>query len=503
MPTTVLLILDGWGHRIGGDDNAIAQARTPVFEHLWQAGPRALLQASGEHVGLPAGQMGNSEVGHLTIGAGRVLMQDLPRVDAAIADGSLARNPRLTDFVAAVRAGSGVVHLCGLVSDGGVHSHIRHATALVAALEHAGLQVRVHAWLDGRDTPPGSAADFLMTLMADAKPGTSLASVAGRYYAMDRDQRWDRTLAAYRAMVGAGPFVSGDPLGYIKSEQAAGRSDEFICPGAFSRRGIADGDGVLFFNFRSDRMRQIASAFAVPRSADQPQPPRLSALAGMTSYSDTLDRAVRPLFPPQSIAGGLGEVVSAAGLRQVRVAETEKYPHVTYFMNGGREEVFPGEERVLVPSPKVATYDLRPEMSVAEVAGVAVRCIADGSYDLVLVNFANPDMVGHTGNLAATVRAVEATDQALDRIAAAVRAAGGQLLVLADHGNAEQMRDPVTGQAHTAHTCNPVPVVLAGAGEMRLQDGGLADVAPTVLELMKLRKSPQMTGSSLLVRASG
>jgi 2,3-bisphosphoglycerate-independent phosphoglycerate mutase len=498
----MLVILDGFGWRDPAPDNAVTLAGTPCFSALWAAGPRAFLRTSGADVGLPDGQMGNSEVGHLNLGAGRVVMQDLPRIDAAVADGSLATLPALQGLIAALKRSRGTCHLMGLASPGGVHSHQDHAAALARALADAGVPVAVHAWTDGRDTAPRSADGFLADLMDDLPPGATIATVSGRYFAMDRDNRWERVEAAWRAMVlGEGQRAS-DPIAAIEAAYAADKGDEFAPPtviGAYG--GMADGDAILCFNFRADRVRQVLAALLDPGFSGfaRPRLPRFASAVGMTAYSAELAARMETLFAPQSMDGLLGETVAAAGKAQLRIAETEKYPHVTYFFNGGNETPNPREERILVPSPKVATYDLQPQMSAPEVAAKAVAAIDGGQFDLIVLNFANADMVGHTGDLAAAIRAVEAVDEGLARIVDAIRAAGGALLVTADHGNAEQMRDPATGGPHTAHTTNPVPVVLVGGPPgATLRNGRLADVAPTLLALLGLAQPPQMTGRSLL-----
>jgi 2,3-bisphosphoglycerate-independent phosphoglycerate mutase len=495
----MLVVLDGWGWREETADNAVRLARTPNFDRLWNECPHAVLRTSGEDVGLPRGQMGNSEVGHLNLGAGRVVMQDLPRIDAAVADGSIAALPALTALIART---TGRVHLMGLVSPGGVHAHQDHALALAHALTAAGKPVAVHVWLDGRDTPPRAAAEDLPPFLAALPAGARVATISGRYFAMDRDNRWDRIERAWRAIVLADAPRVAEAMAAVRAAHAAGVTDEFVPPAVVGDyAGMADGDSVLCFNFRSDRVRQLLAALLDPgfdRFA-RPRVPRIAAAAGMTRYSAELAPLMDALFPPQSLDGILGEVVAAAGRTQLRIAETEKYPHVTYFLNGGREEVFPGEERILVPSPQVATYDLQPEMSAPEVTERAVAAIRSGRFDLIVLNFANPDMVGHTGKLDAAIRAVETVDAGLGRIAAAVREAGGALLVTADHGNAELMRDPATGGPHTAHTTHPVPVLLMGGpAGARLHDGRLADVAPTLLALMGLAQPAAMTGRSLL-----
>ena len=497
----MLVILDGFGWREETADNAVAQARKPTFDALWAAGPRAFLRTSGRDVGLPDGQMGNSEVGHLNIGAGRVVMQDLPRIGQAVADGSLAANPVLGSFLARLKETGGTCHLMGLVSPGGVHSHQDHAAALARIVAQAGVPVAVHAWTDGRDTPPRSGADDLVRLAAALPEGAAMATVSGRYYAMDRDRRWERVSKAYAAMAKAEGPRFPDAAAVMAAAYAADITDEFVDPAVLgSYAGMRDRDGVLCFNFRADRVREILATLLDPGFDGfvRTDPPRIAAALGLTQYSVDLDRVMETMFEPESLTNILGEVVSKAGRTQLRMAETEKYPHVTYFLNGGEETPFPGEERAMVPSPKVATYDLQPEMSEPELAGKAADAIRSGRFDLVVLNFANPDMVGHTGSLPAAIRAVEAADAGLGRIWEAVRAAGGALLVTADHGNCELMRDPVTGGPHTAHTTNPVPVLLAGVAGAELHDGRLADIAPTLLALMELPQPPEMTGRSLL-----
>ena len=499
----MLVILDGWGQREETADNAVAGARKPRFDALWATCPHALLRTSGIDVGLPEGQMGNSEVGHLNIGAGRVVMQDLPRIDAACADGSIAGMPPLLDFVAAIRASGGTAHLMGLVSTGGVHSHQRHAVMLARVLDRAGIAVAIHALTDGRDTAPLSAPTALAEFAAALPAGSRIATVIGRYWAMDRDNRWERVRKAWAAMaLGQGEATAPNAQVAIAQAHAAGVTDEFIpatvLPGY---TGMADGDGLLCFNFRADRVREIIAALVDPAFGGFPRErtPRLAAALGMTEYARDLNPLIGAIFPQQSMADILGAVVSAAGRAQLHMAETEKYPHVTYFLNGGEETAYPGESRIMVPSPKVATYDLQPEMSAPELTRKAVDAIRAGRQDLIVLNFANADMVGHTGSLGAAIRAVEAVDAGLGAIADAMREAGGALLVTADHGNAELMRDPVTGGPHTAHTTNPVPVLLMGGPPgAGLRDGRLADIAPTLLALMGLPQPAAMTGRNLL-----
>ena len=504
-PTPVMLvILDGFGHRTETADNAVAQAHKPNFDRLWGSNPHAFLHTSGLDVGLPDGQMGNSEVGHTNIGAGRVVMQDLPRIATAIADGSLAKSAVLATLVAALRASGGTCHLMGLLSAGGVHGHTDHAVALAGMLRAAGVPVAMHAWTDGRDTAPRSAAEVLRRAQGRLPGGVPVATVCGRYYAMDRDNRWDRVGRAYAAMVEGTGAHFADAASAIDDAYARDVTDEFVVPAVIGGyAGMRDGDAILCWNFRADRVREILASLLDPSFAGfaRTREPRFSAAVGMAHYSDDLDGRMGVLFDPQRMDGLLGEAVAAAGLRQLRMAETEKYPHVTYFLNGGKEAAYPGEERTMVPSPKVATYDVQPEMSEPELARRAVAAIEAGGHDLIILNFANADMVGHTGNLSAAILAVEAVDDGLGAIADAVAARGGALLVTADHGNAELMRDPVTGGPHTAHTTNVVPVLLAGRPGVGLREGRLADVAPTLLALLGLQQPEAMTGRSLIERA--
>src|SRR3954451_10641268 len=497
----MLVILDGWGWREDPTDNAVRQARTPSFDELWRSCPHAFLRTSGRDVGLPDGQMGNSEVGHLNIGAGRVVMQDLPRIDEAVSDGSLGENPALKRLIEALRQTRGVCHLLGLVSPGGVHAHQDHAAALATIITEAGVPTLVHAITDGRDTPPRSCLAYIERLR-EAMPRTvAIATVSGRYYAMDRDKRWERVEKAYRAIAEAEGPRFPDAQAAIAHAYGSGVSDEFIVPAVIGDyRGMQDGDGLLCFNFRADRTRQILTAFVDPSFAAFPRERalRFAVAVGMTQYSAKLDEFLGAVFPPLSLPNVLGQVVADAGRTQLRMAETEKYPHVTYFLNGGEETPYPAEDQILVLSPKVATYDLQPEMSAPELTDRAVAAIRSGQYDLIILNYANPDMVGHTGSLSAAIKAVETVDAGLGRIAEAVREVGGVLLVTADHGNCELMRDPDTGEPHTAHTSNPVPVLLAGVEGRALADGRLADLAPTLLELMGVPQPPEMTGTSLL-----
>ncbi len=503
----VLCVLDGWGWRTDRTDNAILLARTPNWNALLARWPHALLKTSGLAVGLPEGQMGNSEVGHMNLGAGRVVMQDLPRIDKAVADGSLHANPALLRFIAALKKTKGTAHMLGLLSPGGVHSHQDHMAALARILAGAGVSVRVHAFLDGRDTPPSSAQGFLAKFLDDVKGiEVRIGTIGGRYYGMDRDKRWDRVERAWVAMVDAqGPRAASAPEA-VAASYAAGKTDEFMIPAVIGDyAGMKDGDGLLMANFRADRARQILTALVDPAFAGfaRPRLPAFAARLGMCEYSGALNAFLETMFPPQNLSHMLGAMVSEAAMAQLRIAETEKYAHVTFFFNGGREEPFPGEDRILVPSPKVATYDLQPEMSAPEVAAKLADAIGTGRYDFVLVNFANGDMVGHTGMLDPAIHAVETIDACLGRVWTAVEAQGGAFVITADHGNVELMKDPVTHQPHTAHTTGPVPIVAAGApAGLALADGSLCDVAPTLLTLLGLPQPAEMTGRSLFVPAA-
>jgi len=501
----VLCILDGWGERADSADNGILLAKTPNWDRFLKTAPHAHLQASESFVGLPKGQMGNSEVGHMNLGAGRVVMQDFPRIDQAIENGSLAANEALGAFIAAMKKSGGTAHLLGLVSPGGVHSHQDQVAALAQILAAAGVAVAVHAFLDGRDTPPKSAQAYLERFARDVAGCKDLriATVSGRYYAMDRDKRWDRVAKAYAALCEGQGEHAPDPATAIAQSYAKDKTDEFVLPTVIGDyRGMKDGDGVLSANFRADRVREILTALLDPGFAGFPRERvvRFAAVAGMTEYSAELNPFLATLFPPEALNETFGEIVARAGLTQLRIAETEKYAHVTFFFNGGRETEFPGEKRILVPSPKVATYDLQPEMSAPEVTDKLVEAINAGRFDVVVVNYANADMVGHTGDLKAAVKAVETVDRCLGRLAEAVTRAGGSLLITADHGNIETMRDPATGQPHTAHTTNPVPIILVNppSGAAQLHDGRLCDVAPTLLELLGLPQPKAMTGRALL-----
>ncbi len=501
----VLCILDGWGERPEADDNAIAMALTPVWHRLLARWPHAHLQASEHYVGLPDGQMGNSEVGHTNLGAGRLVLQDLPRIDAAIAGGELAAMPALRDFIGRLERSRGTAHLIGLLSPGGVHSHQHQIAALARMLAEAGVPVAVHALLDGRDTPPKAAASFVKSFQRHVADLDRLriATLCGRYYAMDRDQRWDRVEKAYRVIVQGIGQTAQDPMRAIEAAYDRGETDEFVQPTAIAGyRGMEDGDGVVIANFRADRVREIATALLDPEFTGFTRAKRIAfaAALGLVEYSAQLNRFLGTLFPPENLDDTFGEVVSRAGLTQLRIAETEKYAHVTFFFNGGRETVFPGEERILVPSPKVATYDQLPEMSAPEVTDRVVEAIRAHRFDVIVLNYANTDMVGHTGRLDAAVKAVETVDTCLGRLSEAVEQAGGTLVITADHGNAEMMSDPETGEPHTAHTLNPVPFIVVNSPTAveHLADGRLSDVAPTLLDLLGLPQPVVMTGHSLI-----
>lgn len=502
----VLLILDGWGYSESQEFNAIYTARTPNWDRMWAETPHSLIATSGSRVGLPDGQMGNSEVGHLNLGAGRIVYQELTRVSRAIEDGSFFANPALVGAVDAARARSGAVHIFGLLSPGGVHSHEEHIHAMVEMAVQRGCdRVYVHAFLDGRDTPPRSAGPSLELLQQamDRAGGGRLASMVGRYYAMDRDNRWERVSKGYDLVTGAeAPFSAPDARTALQMAYDRGENDEFV---QGTRIGeaveIQDGDSIIFMNFRADRARELTRAFIEPGFAEFERRirPQLAAYVTLTRYHEEF--AVPVAYDKEELENILGEYISGLGMRQLRLAETEKYAHVTFFFNGGREEPFPGEERVLIPSPKVATYDLQPEMSSVAVTDALVEAIRGGQFDLIVCNYANPDMVGHTGVFEAAVQAIEAIDRALGRIIEALETVGGELLLTADHGNAEQMRDPVSGQPHTAHSHNLVPLAYIGRQGELAEGGALCDIAPTLLYILGLEQPVEMTGRSLLTLA--
>lgn len=509
----VLAILDGWGHRHELDHNAIAAAHTPNWDFLWNECPASLIDASELHVGLPEGQMGNSEVGHMNIGAGRVILQDLPRIDESIKDGTLAKNPELIKFISALKQSGGACHLMGLFSDGGVHSHMNHMDALAEMVSNAGIKVWIHAFLDGRDTPPKSAGKYLSEWQSRFAKNANVqfGTVIGRYYAMDRDKRWDRVSKAFDAIVTGKGEQFSTAENALAARYEADQTDEFVLPCLISDYdGMNAGDGLLMANFRADRARQLLAAMLDSSFSgfEISARPELAATLGMIEYSEALNPFIPALFPPETPTNTLAEVVSKAGLKQLHIAETEKYAHVTFFLNGGREEPFSGEDRILIPSPNVPTYDMKPEMSAYEVADKIVESITADRYDVIIVNFANTDMVGHTGDIVAAQKAVEAVDNCLGRIRKAVEEKGGVLLITADHGNAEMMFDHGTDQAHTAHTLNRVPFVvyapwLAKQAATLHADGRLADVAPTVLQFLGLPQPKEMTGRSMVASIAG
>ena len=502
----VLCVLDGWGFREDASDNAVTRAHTPVFDHYWAKSPHALLDASGEHVGLPEGQIGNSEVGHMNLGAGRVIFQDLPLIDRAIGTGEFDRNPALLEMIAKLKVSGGTCHVLGLASPGGVHAHQDHMVALARAVAGAGVPVMIHAFTDGRDVPPQSAVDQIAIFQKDLEniSGVKLSTICGRYYALDRDRRWDRVEKAYDLLTSGIGSGAMDATGAIKASYVEGKHDEFILPVALNNyAGMKDGDGIVFANFRTDRAREILTALLDPAFDGFLRKKRVhfAGAVGMVEYSDHLNDFMSAMFPPKRIAGSFGQLVADAGMKQLRIAETEKYPHVTFFFNGGREEPYPGEERIVVPSPKVATYDLQPEMSAHVLTDQVVMAIDKDQFDFIVLNYANPDMVGHTGSLAAAIKAVEAIDQCLGRLFTAVEQRGGLVLLTADHGNCETMHDASTNGPHTAHTLERVPVMLVNADPSitKLRDGKLADVAPALLELMGMPKPEVMDGQSLIV----
>ena len=499
-----LIILDGWGIGAGDKTDAIAQAHTPFITHLWESAPHARLRTDGENVGLPHGQMGNSEVGHLNIGAGRVVFQDLVRIGRAIADGSLGRNPVLQEAFRAAAMPGKRLHFIGLLGNGGVHASSEHLVALCKEAEKAGLkEVFIHAFTDGRDTDPKSGLGFMRDLEhAVAGTAARVASVSGRYYAMDRDMRWERIKKAYDALVHGIGQQAPSAAWAIEASYAKGVTDEFIEPCVITGTDqrpitrIHPGDVVICYNFRTDRCREITMALCQQAFPDQGMAPLDLHYVTMTPYDHSF-KHVQVLFGKEDLTMTLGEVVSKAGMAQVRLAETEKYPHVTFFFNGGREAPFPGERRCLVPSPKVATYDLQPEMSAPAVAQAAVEEIMKGDLQLMVLNFANPDMVGHTGVFPAIVKAVETTDACTREVVEAGLARGWSFIIIADHGNADKAVNP-DGSPNTAHSLNPVPAFVLTTRQVRVHDGILADVAPTILDLLGLPQPAEMTGRSLI-----
>lgn len=497
----VLCILDGWGLSDRKEGNAPFLAKTPTVDRIMASSPHATLITYGPDVGLPRGQMGNSEVGHTNIGAGRVVAMDLGQIDLAIEEGSFAQNPRMTDFISTLKSSGGTAHLMGVMSDGGVHGHLQHLIAAVQTMTDEGIPVAVHALTDGRDVAPQSALSYLEQLESDLPDLARIVTVSGRYFAMDRDNRWDRVAQAYNVIVRAEGETAADARTVIESAYAAEKTDEFIPPTVLDGYvGAQPGDGFFCLNFRSDRAREIMAAIAAPDfdRFDISGRPQWAAKMGMAPYSEAHSSYLTTMYPKAEIKNTLGDWVAQHGLRQYRLAETEKYPHVTFFLNGGQETEFAGEDRKMPRSPDVATYDLKPEMSAGDVTDAFVAAIEAG-YDLIVVNYANPDMVGHTGDLAAAIKACEAVDHGLARVLDALSAAGGAMVLTADHGNCDMMIDPETGGAHTAHTLNPVPVAVWGAPDVeQISDGRLADLAPTVLALMGLDTPPEMTGKSLI-----
>ncbi|KXS51715.1 MAG: 2,3-bisphosphoglycerate-independent phosphoglycerate mutase [Marinobacter sp. T13-3] len=504
---TALIILDGWGHRDPADDNAISNAQTPFWDKLWQNQPKTLINTSGMFVGLPQGQMGNSEVGHMNLGAGRVVYQSLTRIDKDLEDGTFQKNEALCSAIDKAAGNGKAVHIMGLLSPGGVHSHENHilAAAELAAARGA-KEVYIHAFLDGRDMPPRSAKPSLEKASAKMKSlGVGrVATIVGRYFAMDRDNRWDRVETAYNAMtLGEAEFTYSDPLTALDEAYERGENDEFVTATHIRAEGepegtINDGDAVLFMNFRADRAREMTRTFVEPNfdGFERQKHPKLADFVMLTEYAADIKTSCA--YPPEQLTNGLGEYMAKQGKTQLRIAETEKYAHVTFFFNGGLETPFEGEDRILVPSPKVATYDLQPEMSAPEVTDKLVEAIKSGKYDLIVCNYANGDMVGHTGSLEAAIKAAECLDHCVQRVVEALDEVGGESLITADHGNCEQMTDPNSGQLHTSHTIGPVPLVYTGHRQLKLKDdGSLSDIAPTLLSLMGMEQPPEMTGHSL------
>ena len=505
----ILIVLDGWGINLNKDGNAIAAATAPVFTAMLQSNPHTELQASGGQVGLPDGQMGNSEVGHLNLGAGRIVYQDITKITKSIRDGEFFANPVLLSAMETVKKKDSALHLMGLLSDGGVHSHVNHIFAMLELAKAQGIRkVLFHAFLDGRDTPPSSALVYIKQLEDHMqKIGVGrIATVSGRYYAMDRDKRWERVQKAYEALVQGEGIRKASATEAVQTSYEHKRTDEFVLPSVIIGNGITaengtiqDNDAVIFCNFRSDRAREITRTLT-DRSFDGFQRlivPKLGMFVCLTTYDETFNLPVA--YPPQRLTHILGQVVSEKGIRQLRIAETEKYAHVTFFFNGGEETPFPLEERVLIPSPRdVATYDLKPEMSAREVTAEVVKRILSKQYGFIMMNYANPDMVGHTGIMSAAIKAVEVLDECLGKLLQAAKETGARVLITADHGNLEVMKDNTTGQPHTAHTTDPVPFIVVGE-QVKLREGGcLADVAPTVLQLLGIEQPREMTGKSLI-----
>lgn len=502
----LLLILDGFGYREDADHNAVLAAKKPNWDKLWNEYSHTLINASEKHVGLPSHQMGNSEVGHLNIGAGRVIHQELSRVDVAIEDGTFFTNPALNEAVASAKQNDGALHIMGLLSPGGVHSHEDHIFAMLAMAARNKLKkVYVHAFLDGRDTPPKSATQSLKRLQdkCNALGAGQIASITGRFYVMDRDNRWERVQPAYELLTeGRGEFSAENALAGLELAYQRGETDEFVKPTSIPVSGspikMQDGDSVVFMNFRADRAREITRALTDDafKAFERSHIPKFSSFVTLSNYGE--DFSLPCAYAPDSIHNGFGEYVSSLGLKQLRIAETEKYAHVTYFFSGGREQPFPGEERVLIPSPKVATYDMKPEMSAFEVTDKLEEAILSKQFSAIICNYANGDMVGHSGNMDAAVKAVEALDICIGRVVKAMQSIGGEVIITSDHGNAEQMMDHSTHQAHTAHTLNPVPFLYIGRPARLEENGALRDIAPSMLKIMGLPQPEEMTGHSLI-----
>ena len=504
MKPLVLCIMDGWGISNETDNNAIEMANTPIFDELMETYPNGVMHASGEFVGLPNDQMGNSEVGHMNLGAGRVVLQDLPRINTAIEKGLLAKNQPLKQLIKTSQSVNGKCHIIGLLSDGGVHSHQKHLEALANFLVAAGTEVYVHAISDGRDTSPKTAKTCINNFIKNTNGHAPIVSLIGRFYAMDRDNRWDRVQKAFNAIVNAEGKYSDNLIEEIDNQYKRGITDEFLEPVINNEyQGISDGDTLLFGNFRADRAREILSAIVDPNfnSFNRLRIPNLAFKAGLVAYSELLNQHLKVLFPTVNLDETIGEIVAKQGLKQLRIAETEKYPHVTFFLNGGREEKFSGEERILIPSPKVATYDLEPEMSARILTKKLVHAIQENKFDFIVVNYANPDMVGHTGDLRAAIKAVETVDECIGYLVQELKKIDGLMFLTSDHGNCEMMYDTNTQTTHTSHTTNLVPTVLVNASSevFELKNGKLADVAPTLLELLGLPIPQSMNGQSMLV----
>jgi len=499
----MLCILDGWGERDAKEDNAVALASTPCWDQISSQFPTTTISASGHDVGLPDGQMGNSEVGHTNLGAGRLVMQTLPKINEAIERKTLGGQLALVQLINKLKSTGGACHLLGLLSDGGVHSHLNHIAALANVLHEAGIQVFVHAWTDGRDTAPKSALEMMDRFNA-AAPHAKIASLCGRFFAMDRDNRWERVEQAYNLLVSGDGEQASDYQTAIRQSYANDVTNEFMPPTRLPDfQGITELDAIVCANFRADRVREILRALVSHHFTGFERKARIHPIAvvGMVSYSSNLDEYLQTIFPSTDLSMTLAETLSNAGLEQLHIAETEKYPHVTFFFNGGREDPFPGERRIMVSSPKVTTYDLAPEMSAKGVKEALVKAISEDQFDFIIANFANPDMVGHTGDLLAAIKAVETVDSCLSEVVEAILSKKGTILVTADHGNCEIMRDPNTGEPHTAHTTNPVRVVVVGSAAkgVTLKTGGrLADIAPTLLDLAGLAKPKEMNGLSLI-----